>query len=464
MVFASNRFLLLGVVSAYIFRQCLPGAYPGLGGTVMPRLKLTAAEAAKVPPPENGDRVIYWDNGLPGFGLVVTTCGHKSYVYQYRAHGISRRLTLDGAFLRHEAARTKHGIPKASRSAVEAARWEAKKAQLAVRDGRDPLGELRRARAASKNSLRNVAETFFTDKDTIKNLRTLDARRWVFGRYVFPRLGARPIDGIRRSEIARLLDGVKQNNGPVAAEHTLVALRRLFNWHAARDDDFLNPIVKGMLKREFKPRDRILDDSELHLIWKVAQEHRNPYDYLIQFILLTATRLSEASDMNRAELNAKGTEWLIPAARYKTKLDHLIPLSRAARQLLADMPAVGEKGLVFTSTGTTPISGFSKYKAAFDRRVLELHKQEKPDAAPPPNWTTHDLRRTARTLMARAKVNADYAERALGHVIGGVRGTYDRHAYATEKLAAFEALAAQIDRIVSGKKASVVPMLRPARG
>jgi integrase len=294
-------------------------------------------------------------------------------------------------------------------------------------------------------------------------MRTLDARKWVFGRYIFGPLGARPIDSIRRSEIARLLDKVKDHNGPVAAEHTLVALRRLFNWYAARDDDFLNPIVRGMLKRQPNSRNRTLDDSELRLIWKVAQEHRNPYDYLIQLILLTATRLREASDMNRAEINADGSEWIIPGARYKTKLDHLVPLSRAAQHLLTEMHIIGRKGWIFTTTGTTPISGFSKYKAAFDRRVLELRTQKNPEVGPLPHWTTHDLRRTARTLMGRAGVNADHAERALGHVIGGIRGTYDRHAYQAEKLAAFEALAVQINRIVSGEPAAVVPMLRPAR-
>ena len=74
-------------------------------------------------------------------------------------------------------------------------------------------------------------------------------------------------------------------------------------------------------------------------------------------------------------------------------------------------------------------------------------------------WTLHDLRRTGRSLMSRAGVDADHAERCLGHVIGGVRGTYDRHAYHAEKKRAFEMLAAQIDRIVHPKD-NVIPISR----
>jgi integrase len=65
-----------------------------------------------------------------------------------------------------------------------------------------------------------------------------------------------------------------------------------------------------------------------------------------------------------------------------------------------------------------------------------------------PNWTIHDLRRTARSLMSQAGVAPDHAERALGHVIGGVRGVYDRHAYREEKRQAFIALAGRIDHIL----------------
>ena len=71
-------------------------------------------------------------------------------------------------------------------------------------------------------------------------------------------------------------------------------------------------------------------------------------------------------------------------------------------------------------------------------------------------WGVHDLRRTARTLMSRAGVLPDHGERVLGHVIGGIRGRYDKHAFYDEKRDALEKLAGMIGRIVSPSDATVV--------
>ena len=68
---------------------------------------------------------------------------------------------------------------------------------------------------------------------------------------------------------------------------------------------------------------------------------------------------------------------------------------------------------------------------------------------PIPNWTLHDLRRTAKTLMVRAGVRPDISERVLGHVIAGVEGTYDRHSYENEKRVALEKLAEMVERILN---------------
>jgi hypothetical protein len=59
-------------------------------------------------------------------------------------------------------------------------------------------------------------------------------------------------------------------------------------------------------------------------------------------------------------------------------------------------------------------------------------------------------------LLSRAGIDADIAERCLGHTIGGVRSVYYRHEYEQEKRRAFEALAAQIERILNPPSDNVV--------
>ena len=58
------------------------------------KVKLTPAFVLKAAPPAKGDRIIYWDEALPCFGLMITKNGHRSFVVQYRANGVSRRLTF----------------------------------------------------------------------------------------------------------------------------------------------------------------------------------------------------------------------------------------------------------------------------------------------------------------------------------------------------------------------------------
>src|SRR6185369_11897078 len=147
-------------------------------------------------------------------------------------------------------------------------------------------------------------------------------------------------------------------------------------------------------------------------------------------LLLTGARRNEARFLHWAEI--EGSNWNLPAARNKTKVNLTRPLSKAAQVLLATQPRIDEGPLVFTTTGHHPLSA-SKPKKLFDA------------ACGVTGWTLHDLRRTARTLMSRAGVAADIGERCLGHVIGGVRGVYDKHGYYSEMRVAFEALAAQID-------------------
>jgi integrase len=253
--------------------------------------------------------------------------------------------------------------------------------------------------------------------------------------HVLDQLGDRPIASIRRSDIIRRCDAIEDKHGAAMADAVLRLLGRVMAWHASRSDDFHSPIVRGMARtnQRDRARSRILTDSELQQVWATAAD-AGTFGALIKFLLLTGARVNEAARMTRAEL--AGETWTLPAARNKAKVELERPLSVAARAVLAGLPQLAGD-YVFTSDGVHPFGGFSRRKKPFDVRCGVS------------GWTIHDLRRTARSLMSRAGVSSDHAERCLGHVLPGVRGVYDRHRYQAEMLRAYEALAAQINRIVN---------------
>lgn len=80
------------------------------------------------------------------------------------------------------------------------------------------------------------------------------------------------------------------------------------------------------------------------------------------------------------------------------------------------------------------------------------------------NWTLHDLRRTAKTMVVRAGVRPDISERVLGHAIAGVEGVYDRHSYLDEKREALEKLAAIVEGIVNMAPINVPSLVERGRG
>jgi integrase len=230
------------------------------------------------------------------------------------------------------------------------------------------------------------------------------------------------------------------------ADRVLAHVRKAFNWQAARDDQFNPPIVRGMARTKpaERARKRILSDDEIRDLWAALDQANvpEPFPRLVRTLLLTAQRREEVAGMRADEI--EGDTWIIPAERYKTNLPNAVPLTAAARAHLGALP---KKGFVFSTTdGKRPFSGFSKAKVALDNKIAEIRKQE--GRKPMPHWVFHDLRRTARSLMSRAGVPSDIAERVLGHAIPGVRGVYDRHAYEAEKRHALEQLAGLINRIL----------------
>jgi integrase len=126
-------------------------------------------------------------------------------------------------------------------------------------------------------------------------------------------------------------------------------------------------------------------------------------------------------------------------------VDHVVPVLPAVASIIANRPKAG-KYVFSTNGGRTPFSGFSKAKSALDARIIPHRKSA--GLKQMQKWQTHDLRRTARSLMSRCGVSADTGERVLGHLLPGVRKVYDRHDYFEEKQDALRKLEALVQTIV----------------
>jgi integrase len=408
----------------------------------MPVVKLTPGFVRDAKCEPGVTRTVYWDEKLARFGLQVTQNGSKSYVFQYRDKATRKQTRITYRF--------DGGLNEARKLAEDDA--------ARLRLGENPTVEKRKAVGVPENTFKAICQEYI--KREGGRLRSIGKIESTLDRFVYPRIGSWQIEDVRRSDIIRLLDSINdreagtddKQGGPVQADYTMAVIRKIMRWHASRSDDFRSPIVAGMRSTADRivTRDRILTDDELRAIWKTAGESQGPFGPFLRLVLLTACRRDEVADMTYSEI--VGTDWTIPSRRYKRlpkdrDKDHVVPLSLAAQDLIKSIPRLDGVDAVFTARGGKSISGFSVYKSRFDK------------ACGVTGWTIHDLRRTARSLMSRAKVSSDHAERCLGHIIPGIRAVYDRHEYLEEKRAAFEALAALVDRIINPRD-NVIPLTR----
>jgi integrase len=411
--------------------------------------KLSEEIVRRLPIPPTGNRVTYYAGAIiqgakapRGFGVRVTATGARAFVLNYRLRGREHRFTI-GAW--------------PDWSVLKAVR-EARSLRQRIDRGENPIED--RAPSPTTGTVASLLDDFVARHVRNKNrpLRSADEYESAFERLVKPRIGKLGIYEVRRSHVIKMLDEVEDANGPVMADRTLAYLRKAFNWYATRDDQFNVPVVRGMarIKPKERARTRVLSDDEIRLLWPALGE-AGTFGALTKTLLLTAQRRDEVAHMSRKEIDSEGI-WTIPAERYKSKRPNFVPLSKPALNVIAAQPKQDECDYVFPSRAKTPYSGFGKSKAKLDKAALAAMKKQAKKGAkvgPIQNWTLHDLRRTAKTLMARAGVRPDISERVLGHVIAGVEGTYDRHSYANEKRDALEKLAEMIERILNPLPANV---------
>jgi integrase len=371
-------------------------------------------------------RYAFPDPELRGHYVRVSPTGAKSYAVVRRDPGTGKQIWA--------------AIGTADVMNIEDARTRARVALQRIKEGLPAI----EPKPVAAETFQQVSENWLKRHVQARGLRSEPEIRRALDKYVLPDLADREFVSIRRSDVASLLDRIQDDHGARQADLVLAYLRAMANWFATRNDNYVPPFARGMRRQAPTKRERILTDDELRAVWRQA-EKAGTFGAIVRMALLTAQRREKVASMRWADIS--GGVWTVAAGEREKGAGGTLRLPPAAVAIIEQRPRLASNPFVFAGRGDVAFNGFSKGKAAFD---VTMPKLEAPDGTEMeiPNWTLHDLRRTARSLMSRAGVRPDIAERVLGHVIGGVKGVYDRHRYGDEKSEALAKLAEMISAIV----------------
>lgn len=440
---------------------------------------LTAAAIKRFPPAPSGKRLEHFDAAMPGFALRVTDKGEKSFVLFSRINGKLARFTIGRAQLEEDGA----GISLAD------ARKTARDWLILCAKGEDPRG-IKQAEEEAAKAIPQAPDIFTVRKavaayekahiSRLKPRSKLEARR-PLEKILLKRWPEWDLCKVSKAHIREVLAEMVEAGNPVAANRALANMKAFFNWCVSEDRLTVNPCV-GIRQPggDETSRDRVLSDQEIRTLWPILEETGYPFGALAQFLLVTAQRRDEGAGLRWSEisdLDGENPVWTIPAAKNKGGRLHEVPLSPLAVRLLKSLPRIAiefpEKGspvisdYAFTTTGKTPISGFSGGKERTDeitaREFARIERETGKAPAPFARWTLHDMRRTAASGMARDDIPPHVVSRVLNHSPGkaeGITAVYNRHGYLREKRHALEGWAGKLESLVSPMGENVVRLRR----
>jgi integrase len=334
-----------------------------------------------------------------------------------------------------------HTIGSTAEHSLDEARTLAPQITRAIKAGADTAGP---------ETFATVAADWVRRHLQANGVITLRNKTRYLANHILPAWSSRDFRSIRRSDVAKLMDAVQDTAGPAAADEVLSIIRSICSWYATRNDDYTSPIIKGMRRTSSKERarDRVLTDDEIRAVWNAAS---GTFGGIVKLLLLTGQRRTTVASMQWDDITIDGTWRCEEGPRQKGRGGELV-LPEMAIEVIRSQPRFAHSLFVFPGArGSNHFRAFNDGKRALDQEVENRGRRLSP-------WTLHDLRRTARSLMSRAGVSFEVAERVLGHVQPGVAGIYNRHSYLTEKAQALTALAGLLETILRGPVDNVVAL------
>jgi integrase len=334
-------------------------------------------------------------------------------------------------------------IGSAAHVGIDDARGKAREVIARIKAGEDRAGPKSFQTVADEWLKRHVDQRGLLSRYEIRRLLT---------KHVLPPWSGRDFESIKRGDVTELLNRVEDNSGQRTADSVLSVISRIFKEYTLSHEGYSSPIVTGM--RRYRPkehaRSRILSDDEIRAVWS-AVPIGDSYGDMVKLLLLTGQRREKVWGMRWDDISIDGT-WHVPNGTREKGAGGELVLPGIAVDIICNRPRFESNPYIFAGRGAGRFTSIHEPRDKLKAKLATLGVAT--------DWTLHDLRRTARSLMSRGGVRPDIAERVLGHVQQGVLGIYDRHGYREEKAHALKALASLIDSILSPQNAKVRQLRR----
>lgn len=319
------------------------------------------------------------------------------------------------------------------------ARKKAKELRARVALGHDVASEkqkLKRETKAAIDSEKNaytmaqLADEFFNDKvlGVWKHPNIVRAR---IEKDIKPTIGHLRVEDVTPRHIQSLLKAVVKRGAPTMANDVLRWLKRMFNHAIKMHMITVNPAIafdESDAGGKEKSRNRNLTREELVTLFramKTAKGFSVENEICIKLLLALAVRKCELIEARWSEFDLDARVWHLPALRTKTGIPISIPLSDSVFSWFSDL-----KRLSFGSEWVLPARKMQNNLHVSESTLGVALAKVKHGLE---HFTVHDLRHTAKTLLASLGVHPHISERCLNHKIKGVEGIYDGYDYFEER-------------------------------
>jgi len=379
----------------------------------MPTIRFTARTLEALKPTPNA-QIDYFDESLPGFHMRISPGGRKTFGVMYRHAGRVRRMTF-GTF-----------PPLTLGDARERAKEDLRKAAK----GEDPATQKAEDRQA--DSFAALAEDYMKRYAKPKKKSWKEDNR-IIDNKLSPAIGNVTAKHVTRAQIRELLDKIA-TTAPIEANRTLATGSKIYNWALSQDLVENNPCLGISAPGAEHQRQRVLSVDEIKKLWKEFEKETPGAGAAFKLRLITAQRGGEVFSMEWDEIDLESAWWTIPEEKSKNGLAHRVPLTQVAIKILRDL----RERQLRSKTKKKSVWVFPARKGKGHLTTIQKAVEKIRERSGIKDFTAHDLRRTAASLMTGMGIPRLTVSKILNHVEPGVTAVYDRYSYDKEKREALE--------------------------